>query len=321
MQIWPGFLKWFVPISVIANVNLASVDLNLLVAFEALLAERNVSRAAERIGRAQPSMSNALTRLRALFGDELFVRTPQEMRPTPRALELAAPVAEALEQVRRALEPHGAFDPAISRRYFYIVSNEYADFMLLMKVLPVLRKAAPQTSLDVRAADEAHAVELLDQGVADLAVGCFRHAPKRLRWQPLYEERCVCIARRDHPDLVGGLTLENFVRLPHLVVSAARNPTHMVDEALRSDGLRRRIVQTIHSFALVPHLLEVSDLVAVVGDRVGRRIASAGHSIAIHELPFPMVPWKVDLLWSRRSDADPALVWLRRCFLDAGAGL
>jgi DNA-binding transcriptional LysR family regulator len=243
------------------------------------------------------------------------------MRPTPRALELAEPVAEALEQVRRALERHGAFDPAMSHRHFYIVSNEYADFMLLMKVLPVLRTAAPQTSLDVRAGDEAGAIELLDHGIADLAVGCFRHAPKRLRSEPLYEERCVCIARRDHPDLIGGLTLENFVRLPHLVVSAARNPTHMVDDALRSDGLRRHIVQTIHSFAVVPHLLEVSDLVAVVGDRVGRRIASTTRSIAVYDLPFPMLPWKVDMLWSRRTEADPALAWLRRCFHDTGAGL
>ena len=98
-------MKCFIAISVIGSMNLASVDLNLLVAFEALLAERNVSRAAQRVGLAQPSMSHTLTRLRALFGDELFVRTPQEMRPTTRALELAGSIADALEQVRRALEP------------------------------------------------------------------------------------------------------------------------------------------------------------------------------------------------------------------------
>jgi len=103
--------------------NLASVDLNLLVAFEALIAERNVSRAAQRVGLAQPSMSHALSRLRLLFGDELFVRTPREMRPTVRALELAAPIADALEQLRRALEPHPAFDPATSDRRFRLAGN------------------------------------------------------------------------------------------------------------------------------------------------------------------------------------------------------
>src|SRR5215471_11522331 len=98
-------LKCFIAVSVIDSVNLASVDLNLLVAFEALFAERNVSRAAQRVGLAQPSMSHALTRLRQLFGDDLFVRTPKEMKPTPRAIELAAPIADALEQIRRALAP------------------------------------------------------------------------------------------------------------------------------------------------------------------------------------------------------------------------
>ncbi len=314
------FLKWFVAISVIDDVNLASVDLNLLVAFEALLVERNVSRAAERVGRAQPSMSNALTRLRALFGDELFVRTPQEMRPTPRALELAAPVAEALEQVRRALEPHSAFDPARSTRRFRVVSNEYVDFILLVKILPVLMRLAPHIAFDVRGEAEPRAVELLDEGTADLAVGRFRSAPKRLLTEPLYQEHCVCVARRDHPALAGGLTLDSFLALPHLVVSPSCNPTHIVDEALRPHGLQRRVIHTIHSFAVVPYVLEISDLLAVVGHRVAQRFAEVSR-VAVHELPFAMESWTVSLLWSRRTDADPALAWLRARVREASAGL
>src|SRR5262249_47428367 len=201
-------LKCFIAISVIGNVNLASIDLNLLVAFEALLAERNVSRAAQRVGLAQPSMSHALTRLRVLFGDELFVRTPREMKPTPRALDLAAPIADALEQVRRAFEPTSTFDPRASDRRFRVAGSQYVDFVLGVLLVPMLMRAAPRACFEALHKDETEAIQLLDTGVIDLAIGRFTDAPKRLRAAPLYEERWVCIARRDHPGLRDGLTLD-----------------------------------------------------------------------------------------------------------------
>jgi len=313
-------LKCFVAISVIDSVNLASIDLNLLVAFEALLAERNVSRAAQRMGLAQPSMSHALTRLRALFGDELFVRTPKEMRPTPRALELAAPIADALEQVRCALEPTCAFDPATSDRRFRLAASHYVDFVLGLLLAPILMRGAPHACFEVLQKDETDVIDLLDAGVIDLAVGRFASAPKRLRMAPLYDEHWVCLARQGHPGLGNELTLDRFCELPHLVVGPDTDPFPMVDEALRNQRRSRRISQVIYNYAAVPYLLEVTELVAVVGHRVAERFA-ASSMVAAYELPFAVPSWRISLLWSRRTDSDPAMLWLRRLLHDVTAPL
>jgi DNA-binding transcriptional LysR family regulator len=313
-------LKCFVAISVIGSVNLASIDLNLLVAFEALLVERNVSRAAQRVGLAQPSMSHALTRLRALFGDELFVRTPKEMRPTPRALELAAPIADALEQVRRALEPTSAFDPLTSDRRFRLAGSHYVDFVLGLLLVPVLMRAAPHASFEVLQKDETEVVELLDTGYIDLAVGRFASAPKRLRTAPLYDEHWVCLARPGHPGLGNELTLDRFCELPHLVVGRDTDPVHMVDEVLRNQRRSRCISQVIYNYAAVPYLLEVTDLLAVVGHRIAERFA-ASSMVVSYELPLAVPSWRISLLWSRRTDSDPATAWLRQLLHEAAAQL
>ena len=290
--------------------NLASVDLNLLVAFEALFAERNVSHAAQRVGLAQPSMSHALTRLRSLFGDELFVRTPKEMRPTPRALELAAPIADALEQVRRALEPQIEFDPAKTDRRFRLAANQYVDLAAMLPLLSTLMRAAPNACFEALK-EVVDVVELLDTGAADLAVGNFPHTPKRLRTAPLYDERCVCVARRGHPGLKDGLTLDRFCDLPHLVIGHGTDPVHMVDAALRAEGRRRRMSQIFNSYAAVPYMLGISDLLAVVGHRAAELFAASG-ALVVYELPIAVPSWTVSMLWSRRTDTAPALVWLRR---------
>ena len=290
--------------------NLASVDLNLLVAFEALFAERNVSHAAQRVGLAQPSMSHTLTRLRALFGDELFVRTPQEMRPTTRALELAGSIADALEQVRRALEPQIEFDPAKTDRRFRLAANQYVDLAAMLPLLSTLMRAAPNACFEALK-EVVDVVELLDTGAADLAVGYFPDTPKRLRTAPLYDERCVCVARRGHPGLKDGLTLDRFCDLPHLVIGRDTDPIHMVDAALRAAGRHRRISQIFYSYAAVPYALAVTELLAVVGHRAAELFAASG-ALVVYELPITVPSWTVSMLWSRRTDADPALVWLRR---------
>jgi DNA-binding transcriptional LysR family regulator len=298
---------------------LASVDLNLLVAFEAMLVERNVSRAAQRVGLAQPSMSHVLSRLRLLFNDELFVRTPQEMKPTPRALELATPIIEALEQVRRALEPHPAFDPATSERRFRLAGNQYVDFAAMLALLPILMRTAPYACFEALK-EGTDIIEMLDTGAADLGVGYFPDAPKRLRTAPLYDDSCVCVARRDHPGLRDGLTLERFCELPHILIGHDADPVHIVDAALRAEGRRRRISHVLYSYPAVPYMLEITDLLAVVGRRAAERFAASG-VLSLYELPIAVPSWKVSMLWSRRTDADPELVWLRQVLHDAMAPL
>src|SRR5205823_653974 len=265
-----------------ATPNLAAVDLNLLVVFEALLIERNVSRAAGRIGLTQPSVSNALARLRALIGDTLFVRTPQEMRPTPRALELAEPIVNALQQVRAALESPTGFDPATATRKFTIGAAANVDFALANGALR-LSQAAPRAAFSLLPLARSEAeYPMLDDGSLDVAVGLFRAVPKRFGTASLYWERYVCIAHSEHPDLVDGLTLERFVGLPHLVVT---RDAGAVDDALAKQGLELSVAVDVPFYAIVPYMVEGSRLLAVVGERIGQRLA-ATTNVRCYPLPL-----------------------------------
>lgn len=287
--------------------NLARVDLNLLVVFEALLIERSVSRAAQRLGLAQPSVSNALNRLRLLFADDVFIRTPQEMRPTPRALELAEPVVDALQQVRAALIPPAGFDPATSTRTFTGAAADNADFALAL-VGKRLSEAAPRAVFNVISlAGSATTYSMLDEGSLDIAIGLFRAVPKRFSIASLYWERYVCIADHEHPDLLDGLTLDKLAALPHLAVT---RDAGMIDAALASRGLRRRVTMQVPFFTVVPYLIQGSRLLAVVGERFGHHLATI-MGVRCYPLPFDIEPWNISAVWPRQgSSPDAAIAWL-----------
>jgi DNA-binding transcriptional LysR family regulator len=297
-----------------ASVDLAGIDLNLLVLFEALLIERNVSRAARRLGLAQPSASNALNRLRALFGDDLFIRTPQEMRPTPRAMALAEPIISALQQVRSALEPPVAFDPALATRKFAIAGADNVDFALALVGLR-LSQAAPHAEFDlITSAGSDSAYSMLDAGSLDIAVGLFRAVPKRFSTVSLYWERYVCIADREHPELADGLSLETFVSLPHVGVTREAG---IIDTALSKRGLKRRIAMRVPFYALIPYVFE-GRLLAVVGERIGHHLATT-MNIRCYPVPLDVEPWNVSAVSLRRDNPDKALIWLITLLRQASA--
>jgi DNA-binding transcriptional LysR family regulator len=296
--------------------NLATVDLNLLVVFEALLIERNVSRAAQRLGLAQPSVSNALNRLRVLLADDVFIRTPQEMRPTPRALELAEPIIDALQQVRSALTPPAGFDPATSTQKFTVAAADNADFALAL-VGKRLSEAAPHAVFSVISlAGAATAYSVLDEGSVDVAVGLFRAVPKRFSTASLYWERYVCIADHGHPDLIDGLTLEKLIALPHLAVT---RDAGMIDAALASRRLRRRVTMQVPFFSVVPYLIQGSRLLAVVGERIGHHLA-ATMGVRCYSLPLDIEPWNISAVWPRQGNSpDEAVSWLVTMLRQASA--
>jgi DNA-binding transcriptional LysR family regulator len=299
-----------------ATPNLAAIDLNLLVVFEALLIERNVSRAARRLGLAQPSISNALNRLRVLLADDVFIRTPQEMRPTARALELAEPIISALQQVRSALTPPVEFDPSTSTQKFTVAAADNADFALAL-VGKSLSEAAPHAVFNVISlAGSATAYSVLDEGSVDVAVGLFRAVPKRFSAASLYWERYVCIADHEHPDLVDGLTLDKLVALPHLAVT---RDAGMIDVALASRGLRRRVTMRVPFFAVVPYLIQGSRLLAVVGERIGHYLATTT-GVRCYPLPFDIEPWNISAVWPRQGNSpDEATAWLVTMLRQASA--
>lgn len=287
--------------------NLAGFNLNLLLVFEALIIEQSVSRAARRVGLTQPSVSNALSRLRLLVHDDLFVRTPQGMLPTSRALELAEPIESALNQIRVALSVSEKFDPSSTSRKFSIGASDNVDFAISVG-FPAIFRAAPNARFDfIDAVGAELATSMLDSGSIDIAVGLFRSLPKRIDSVWLYSERYICVARRDDPDLVGGLTLEKFVALPHL--STTRDNAGIVDAALTERGLTRRIAVQVPNFALVPHMLEGSNLLTVVGERIGRDFSRTA-TLECHTVPLTLQSWEISAAWRRQANPDEGVLWL-----------
>ena len=226
--------------------DLTRFDLNLLVVLEAIWAERHVGRAAERLHLSQSATSHALSRLRAAFDDQLFIRHPRGIEPTPLAIELMPRVAEVLESVRLVASPRGPFDPGRLRATISVAATDHAVLTVIAPALAKIQAAAPAAVLKLRPADIDTAVHMLDAGDLDLALGSgsFAQLPQRFDRRLVHEERFVGIARKGHPALVKRgrklhIDLDDFTRLPHILVSPRGDTRGAVDDALESLGRSR----------------------------------------------------------------------------------
>ncbi|TCV60250.1 LysR family transcriptional regulator [Neorhizobium sp. S3-V5DH] len=290
--------------------DLHGIDLNLLVAFDALMAERSVTRAGVRIGRTQPAMSAALSRLRSLL-NELFIRGPDGLQPTPRAVDLAEPIGYALSQIQKTLEFAQTFDPLQSTATISIGLAEHAAFVLLPRLLAALRREAPGMVMHVRnLGHRDDAITLLDSGEIDLTVGVPHTPAGRIRSEPLFEETFVCIIRKDHSLASEGLTLDTFLQMSHLLVSLESDRFGVVDAALAKQGLSRRLALTLPHMYAAPKLIASSDLVATLMRGVVEASDAASH-LLIFEPPLPLGSVRFDMSWHRRNDVHPTQRWFR----------
>jgi LysR family transcriptional regulator, nod-box dependent transcriptional activator len=292
--------------------KLGAMDLNLLVALDALLSERSVTRAAARVGLSQPGMSNALARLRRVLGDPLLVRDGAALVPTPRAEALAGPVREALELIRGAVEEPAGFDPARDRRTFRVSCSDYSVLMLIGPLVRDLAAAAPGLAVEVlpRLPDAGQA---LDRGEVDLVV-----EPPEIMGRSdlpglrLWEDRWMCCLWEGNAKVGERLDLERYTELGHLIYSmgATGQPVALPDLHLAQLGVRRRIEVSVESFLLAPFLLQGTELVTLVPARAEAFLRRTG-AIRILEPPveFPLL---VEMLWWHpRATADDAHTWLR----------
>jgi DNA-binding transcriptional LysR family regulator len=290
--------------------NLATLELNLLVAFEALLSERSVSRAADRMAIAQPTMSGMLARLRLMFEDELFVRTPRGMVPTARALELAAPVNAALDRIRFILkQPGETFEPRTSEHFFTIGVIDYITFTILGPIVRRLRQEAPFVRVYFRMCKGAFNVtQLLDERRIDVALGTLSDVPKRIALRgPILTDKLVCIAARQHPALRRGLPLDVFLTQPH--ARRAHSDDRLVDYELARSGYTRPIILVLPNWHAVAIAVAASDLLAIIPERAARALAM--HlDVSIHDVPIELEPKQVNIAWSRDRGSDPAIIWL-----------
>jgi DNA-binding transcriptional LysR family regulator len=288
--------------------RLATIDVNLLVALDALLEECHVSRAALRVGLSQSAMSHALTRLRSLLDDPLLVRSGRAMTLTPRARAMARPLAEALAALERAVVPAPQFDPKNLERDFRLAAIDFAELVLVPRLSADLLLEAPSAGLTIVSPVEPVARAVAD-GSVDIAVGLARDAPG-LRQQLLLEERFVCVARRGHPATKQKLTPRRFAALHHALVSPRGRSWGAVDAALRELGLSRRVALTAPHALTAALVVARTDLVLTIAERVAR-IALRGLPLVSLEPPVGLKPFALTMLWHPRNDADPGHAFVR----------
>ncbi|MBV9747378.1 MAG: LysR family transcriptional regulator, partial [Acetobacteraceae bacterium] len=224
--------------------DLRRFDLNLLVAFDALMAERSVTGAARRMGIGQPAMSNALARLRDMFGDPLLTRTPAGMQPTGRALDLVEPVARILAELRAEVFSGRSFQPERETRIFRVGASDQVEVALVQEVLRAVRAAAPGVHLVTRSVEMRLGAELLATGAIDLAVGYFPEVDGDLEVAALYQESFVCLFDAEACGTAPPLSLDSYAELPHILVSLRGEPSGHLDDLLRATGRSRSVIYT-----------------------------------------------------------------------------
>ncbi|MDI1449898.1 LysR family transcriptional regulator [Polyangium sp. 6x1] len=304
--------------------NLAGIDVNLVVALDALLQERSVTEAARRIGISQPAMSHALARLRDTLGDPLLVRVGRAMTLTPRAEALVPRARAVVEELEGLLAPLPSFDPKTSRRTLKLGATDYVQFVLLPALEEILSAEAPNLTLHILPIGVPPAVDSLCEGEIDVAVGRFEHEslPLDVRRVPLFQDTFVGVARADHPKARGKLDLATYAELSHVLVSPRGKPGGIVDGALAKKGLVRRVALTVPHFLVVPHIVATSNHVTTMLAHVAATF-TALLPLGTFEPPpeLDLAPVTMTMMWHERTHEDPGARWLRDALVRAARPL
>ncbi len=297
--------------------RLHQIDLNLLVAFEAIYREQNLTRAAQKLHVTQPALSHTLGRLRELFGDPLFSRSGRVMVPPAMSRDLIGPVRQALTTLEHGLFPSQAFDPAHSDRRFHVAVREAFEIMWLPPLITSVRQQAPHVQLvSARMTQPAQLETELSAGTIDLALDLPLPVSSAIHHRELGQEGELCVmARRGHPALKQKLTLPRYLAASHILVSSRRRGPGMEDLALRSLGHRRTIAVRCQSYLAAAHVASESDLLLTLPKRLGRALSQNART-TIAKLPIDTPAIGVRMYWHHATDNDPANAWLRGLIAD-----
>jgi DNA-binding transcriptional LysR family regulator len=290
------------------------VDLNLLVSLEALLVERNVTKAAVRLNLSQPALSAQLNRLRDLFRDPLLVPAHRGMVPTAKGLELLGPLRTSLDQLRNTLLDHDRFSPATAELTMSIACTDYVEAVVVAPLIVALREKAPKIRHAVHRLAPARLAQQLADGDVDLAIATADPSQPHLRTRHLFEESYILIGRKGHPQIDEGQTPSGFARLEQVIVSPSGGGfSTPVDDALAALGYRRTVVGSAASFLVLPDVVATSDLVALVPRRLMlNRLAE----VAWTDVPWLSERFQVELIWHERTHAHQGQQWIREQIQD-----
>ncbi len=293
----------------------ADIDMNLLVIFHEVFQHRQISAAARRLNLSQPTISNALARLRRTFGNELFVRTAQGMQPTPFAEQLSEPIAAALMNVRQALNRQAAFDPGSSTRQFVIAMTDVGEVHFMPVLAERCRAAAPHVRISTVRAGTIDLRSEMEAGRVDLAIGAFDNLPQALYQRRLFSQHYVTLFRAGHPLGKRRLTLEAFLSARHLIVASQESPYDRINQKLEKAGVLNEAQFRVPHFTAVPYIVSNTDLVVTVPQKLAERTATP-FNLEYVRPPLRLPSLQTNIFWHRLFNQDEGNQWLRGFIAD-----
>ncbi|MCQ8118766.1 LysR family transcriptional regulator [Methylomonas rosea] len=292
--------------------NLRTFDLNLLLAFDVLMRERNVTRAAECMFVTQSAMSHTLHRLRQQLDDPVLVKSPAGMQPTALALALVEPVHGLLREMERLLESPQAFDPSSSQRRFTIAATDYMEFLLLPELSGLIDQAAPGVDIHVKRTDSAFPLAQLENGSLDVVLGfaSMLEPPAHLRCEHLFVDRMACVVRENHPTIHNAPSLDDYLAMAHMLISRTGSRVGFIDAKLAELGLERRIKLIVPHFLSAPLMVAQTDLILSLPYRLAAEFQKL---VTLNILPVPidLPDYELVMIWHPLWEKDPAHCWLR----------
>lgn len=297
--------------------ELRNIDLNLLVVFQHLLEDRNISAVARRLHLSQPAVSNALRRLRTVLGDELFVRTAHGMQPTPHAERLGGPVGEALALLSHTLDATHDFQAVDSDRRFRIAMSDVGEIHFMPRLIEQCSRYAPSVRIDSLRLSGADLRREMDAGRVDLAIGAFDALGSGFMQRMLFRQGYATLFRRGHPTAHEGMSVKAFRAQRHLVVSHAA-PYGQVNQSLEKAGVTLDAHFSVPHFSAVPYIVGTTDLLATVPKKLADTVA-AHFQLGVLVPPLRVPALQTNLYWHRRFHRDSGNLWLRAMMVDTFA--
>lgn len=301
----------------IDHINLGRMDLGLLIALDALISEKSVSQAAVRLGIGQSAMSHRLARLRQTFRDDLLVRGRGGMQPTPRALSLSSALRSALIGLQSTVQFAQSFDSTTDNRTFRIGISDHQELALLPSLLAYCNEHAPRIRLQVRSTDRFNALDELDTGRLDIAVGSWSEGKTHHKRRHLLTDTFVCLFDPQHLKIDLPISIEDYVRTPHVLASLREDFRGIVDGALDRASLTRNVVLATPHFLAVPFLLKRAPVISTLPKQLALYFAQT-LNLATCRTPIPLPTFAISMLWHSSFDPDPAHTWLRNVIMRLG---
>ncbi len=293
--------------------NIDEIDVFLLRCFAALMNARSVSGAADVLETSQPAVSKALARLRTLFNDPLLIRARGRMVPTDRAIELEEPVQRILADLAAVIEAPRGVDPRTAEITFRLTAAETVEHLIFPRLIERLQESAPGVRIEARHPSRDHALRWLENGEIDFRLGWLERPPQTLHSAQLYRDRLVCVARKNHPELNGRITLEQYLSFSHVRLEVAPHGMsgRAIDEAAAKLGAKLHIGMRMQNYGTVLRTVAQSNLIATVSERM---LKSAGAHLALQilEPPLKLPELRINMFWHARTHKDPRHRWFRQ---------